>query len=140
MSLFRACDRLCTKRYELPPSRPNCENLIVEPDNVLMLPVYGLHHDPKYFPNPNKFDPERFNETNKDNILPYTYLLFGHGPRKCIGNRFALMETKILIAYLLQKFTIKTMEKTIEPIIFTKKEFALQPADGFWVELEKREM
>ncbi|XP_039306889.1 cytochrome P450 9e2-like [Solenopsis invicta] len=132
-------DRLCTQRYELPPSQPGCKSVILEPNSVLMLPIYGLHHDPQYFPNPDKFDPERFSEENKDNIVPYSYLPFGHGPRKCIGNRFALMETKILIAHLLQKFTVKTTEKTVEPIVFSKKEFTLQPVGGFWVALEKRE-
>ncbi|KAG5348096.1 CP9E2 protein, partial [Acromyrmex charruanus] len=124
-------DRLCVKGYELPPSQPGCKNVIVEPNSVLMFPVYALHHDPEYFPNPDKFDPERFSDENKDKILPYTYLPFGHGPRKCIGNRFALMETKILIAHLLLKFTLKTTEKTIEPIVFDKREFALQPVGGF---------
>jgi len=132
-------DRLCVKKYELPPSQPGCKNVIVEPDNVLMIPVYALHRDPKYFPNPDKFDPERFNEKNKDNILPYIYLPFGHGPRKCIGNRFVLMETKILLAHLLQKFTLKTVEKTVEPVIYTKREFTLLPVGGFWIGLEKRE-
>ncbi|XP_011705723.1 PREDICTED: cytochrome P450 9e2-like, partial [Wasmannia auropunctata] len=108
-------DRLCVKRYELPPSQPGRKNVIVEPNDAVLFPVYGIHHDPKYFPNPNKFDPERFSEENKDNILPYTYLPFGLGPRMCIGNRFALMETKILIAHLLQKFTLKTTKKTVEP-------------------------
>ncbi|XP_012541574.2 cytochrome P450 9e2 [Monomorium pharaonis] len=132
-------DRLCTKKYELPPAQPGCKNVMVEPDTVLLLPIYALHHDPKYFPNPNKFDPERFSEENKDNIVPYTYLPFGEGPRKCIGNRFALMETKILIAHLLQKFTLKTTEKTVEPIVYSKRDFSLQPEGGFWIGLEKRE-
>ncbi|XP_011866847.1 PREDICTED: cytochrome P450 9e2-like isoform X3 [Vollenhovia emeryi] len=79
-------DRLCTKKYELPPSQPGGKSVIIEPDNALIFPVYALHHDPAYFPNPDKFDPERFSEENKDNILPYTYLPFGHGPRKCIGS------------------------------------------------------
>ncbi|XP_071648786.1 cytochrome P450 9e2-like [Temnothorax longispinosus] len=132
-------DRLSVKRYELAPSRPGCKNVIIEPNNLLMFPIHGLHHDPKYFPNPDKFDPERFSKENKDKILPYTYLPFGHGPRQCIGNRFALMETKILIAHLLQKFTLKTTEKTVEPIVYTKKLFALEPVGGFWIGLEKRE-
>ncbi|XP_012059255.1 PREDICTED: cytochrome P450 9e2-like [Atta cephalotes] len=133
-------DRLCAKRYELPPSQPGCKNVIVEPNSILMFPIYALHHDPEYFPNPDKFDPERFSDENKDKILPYTYLPFGHGPRKCIGNRFALMETKILIAHLLLKFTLKITKKTIEPIVFDKREFTLQPVGGFWIGLEKREM
>ncbi|XP_011706843.1 PREDICTED: cytochrome P450 9e2-like, partial [Wasmannia auropunctata] len=69
-------DRLCAKKYELSPAQPGCKNVIVEPNNVVLFPVYGIHHDPKYFPNPDKFDPERFSEENKDNILPYTYLPF----------------------------------------------------------------
>ncbi|XP_011869166.1 PREDICTED: cytochrome P450 9e2-like [Vollenhovia emeryi] len=134
-----ATDRLCSKRYELPPSQPGCKNIIVEPDHILMIPIYGLHRDPKYFPNPDKFDPERFSEENKDRIVPYTYLPFGHGPRKCIGNRFVLMETKILIVHLLQRFTLKTVEKTMEPVIYSKKEFTLIPVGGFWIGLEKIE-
>jgi len=133
-------DRLCAKRYELPPSQPGCKSIIVEPNDALVFPVYALHHNPEYFPNPDKFDPKRFSDENKDNILPYTYLPFGHGPRKCIGNRFVLMETKILIAHLLQKFTLKTTEKTVEPVIYNKKEFTLQPVGGFWIGLEKREV
>ncbi|XP_011150787.1 cytochrome P450 9e2-like [Harpegnathos saltator] len=132
-------DRLCAKRYELPPAKPGCKSVIIEPDSMTWTPVYALHHDPKYFPNPSKFDPERFSEENKDNIVPYTYVPFGHGPRKCIGNRFALMETKLLIAHLIHRFVFKTTEKTSEPIVFDKKQFALLPEKGFWIALEKRQ-
>ncbi|KMQ86496.1 cytochrome p450 9e2-like protein [Lasius niger] len=132
-------DRLCTKSYELPPSKPGYKSLTVQCDSVMMIPVYALHHDPKYYPNPDKFDPERFSEKNKDNIVPYTYLPFGLGPRKCIGNRFALMETKLLVASLLQKFILKRTEKTVEPVVFDKKEANPQPEGGFWIRLEKRE-
>ncbi|KAL0126186.1 hypothetical protein PUN28_004960 [Cardiocondyla obscurior] len=133
-------DRLCVKKYELPPAQPGSKSVIVEPNHILALPVYSLQHDPKYFPNPEKFDPERFSDENKDKIVPCTYLPFGHGPRKCIGNRFVLMEAKILLAHLLQKFTLKTIEKTIEPVVYTKKEFSLTPIGGFWIGLEKREI
>nr|XP_012230935.1 PREDICTED: cytochrome P450 9e2-like [Linepithema humile] len=133
-------DRLCVKDYELPPSQPGYKSVIVKSNDVMMISIYGLHHDPKYFPNPQKFDPERFSDENKDNIFPYTYLPFGHGPRKCIGNRFALMETKLLIANLLRKFILKTTEKTVEPVVFDKKEFALKPMGGFWIGLEKRKI
>ncbi|XP_067212814.1 cytochrome P450 9e2-like [Linepithema humile] len=133
-------DRLCVKNYELPPSQSGYKSVTVESNAMMLIPVYGLHHDPKYFPNPQKFDPERFSDENKDNIFPYTYLPFGHGPRKCIGNRFALMETKLLIAHLLRKFILKTTEKTVEPVVFDKKEFTLKPVGGFWIGLEKRKI
>ncbi|XP_029170205.1 cytochrome P450 9e2-like [Nylanderia fulva] len=131
-------DRLCTQSSELPPPQPGYKSVIVESDIIMMIPVYALHHDPKYFPNPGKFDPERFSEENKNNIVPYTYLPFGEGPRKCIGNRFALMETKILIARLLQKFILRKTEKTMDPVVFDKKDFNLKPEGGFWIGLEKR--
>ncbi|KAL0107513.1 hypothetical protein PUN28_014675 [Cardiocondyla obscurior] len=131
-------DRLCAKRFELPPAAPGYKSVIVEPENSLLFPIYSLHHDPKYFPNPQKFDPERFSEENKDKIVPYSYLPFGEGPRKCIGNRFVLMETKMLLAHLLQKFTLKMVDKTEEPVVFSKKEFTLKPVGGFWIGLEKR--
>ncbi|XP_050460058.1 cytochrome P450 9e2-like isoform X3 [Cataglyphis hispanica] len=132
-------DRFCNKSYELPPSQPGCKSLTVESGSIMMISVYGLHRDPKYFPDPDKFDPERFSEENKDNIVPYTYLPFGHGPRKCIGNRFALMETKILIAHLLQKFILKRTKKTVEPVVYDKNEFNSTSEGGFWIGLEKRE-
>jgi cytochrome P450 family 9 len=49
------------------------------------IPIYPIHHDAKYYPDPEKFDPERFSDENKHNIVPYSYLPFGIGPRNCIG-------------------------------------------------------
>ena len=52
---------------------------------AIYIPVLALHHDPTYFPDPDKFDPERFTEENKHSIPNYTYIPFGEGPRMCIG-------------------------------------------------------
>ncbi|XP_034180230.2 cytochrome P450 9e2-like [Osmia lignaria lignaria] len=131
-------DRLCARKFQLPPAGPGYNSVTVHPDNVVLFPVYALHHDPKCFPEPEKFDPERFSDENKDKIDPYTYLPFGLGPRKCIGNRFALMETKILIAHLLHRFYLKCTEKTKIQIEFSKKNFSITPDGGFWIGLEKR--
>ncbi|XP_014488275.1 PREDICTED: cytochrome P450 9e2-like [Dinoponera quadriceps] len=132
-------DRICVKNYKLPPAKPGCKSVIVESNSMIWVSVYALHNDPKYFPNPSKFDPERFSDENKDNIMPYTYMPFGLGPRMCIGNRFALMETKLLVANLLHKFVFKATEKTVESVVFDEKQFTLQPKSGFWIALEKRE-
>ncbi|XP_043480610.1 cytochrome P450 9e2-like [Leptopilina heterotoma] len=109
-------DRVCVKTYTLPKPTPDSGEYIAEPNTSIWIPVIGLHHDPKYFPNPEKFDPERFSDENKDDINPYTYLPFGLGPRKCIGNRFALMETKLLLIYILKHFILERTEKTQHPL------------------------
>lgn len=56
----------------------------VEKGTPFLIPIYGIQHDPQYFPDPEKFDPERFSDENKDRILPGTYIPFGVGPRNCI--------------------------------------------------------
>lgn len=132
-------DRLCVQKFELSPAAPGYDSITIKPGDVLSFPVYGLHHDPAYFPEPDKFDPERFSEQNKDKITPYTFLPFGLGPRKCIGNRFALMEAKILTANLLHRFYLKRIEKTTVPVVFSKRNFSMNPEHGFWIGLEKRE-
>lgn len=60
-------------------------NLKVEKGQRFIISVLGLHYDREYFPDPEKFDPERFSEENKRNIKPYSYVPFGEGPRNCIG-------------------------------------------------------
>jgi cytochrome P450 family 9 len=52
---------------------------------VVWIPIYALHHDPHYFPDPEKFDPERFSDENKQKMKNCTYMPFGSGPGNCIG-------------------------------------------------------
>lgn len=59
--------------------------LQVEKEMRVHIPVYALHHDSKYFPEPEVFKPERFLPENRQSITPYSYLPFGEGPRICIG-------------------------------------------------------
>jgi cytochrome P450 family 6 len=51
----------------------------------VLLPILALHHDPKYYPDPERFDPERFSEEGKKTRPQFSYLPFGEGPRICIG-------------------------------------------------------
>lgn len=57
----------------------------IDKSTAVIIPVYGIHHDEKNFPNPENFDPERFNDENVNNIARYTFLPFGEGPRICLG-------------------------------------------------------
>lgn len=71
--------RKCTRDILIPKV-----NISISKGTALIINSYSFHHDPEYFPNPEKFDPERFNNDNIKNIKPFTYLPFGEGPRKCM--------------------------------------------------------
>lgn len=103
------------------------------------IPIYGIHHDPTYFPNPDKFDPERFSDENKHNIQPGTYLPFGIGPRNCIGSRFALMEIKTMMYFLVLHFSIEKNEKTQIPLKLKKTPFAIAVENGVQLEFRPRQ-
>ena len=130
-------DRLCGKEFTLPKATPESREYKIEVDTLIWIPIYGLHRDPKYFPDPEKFDPERFNDEKKNDINPYVYMPFGVGMRKCIGNRFLLMETKILFIHLLQNFILEKCEKTKDPIEF-QNSISIAVKGGSWIKLSER--
>ncbi|XP_058837442.1 cytochrome P450 9e2-like [Topomyia yanbarensis] len=107
-------DRLCVKDYHLDDGQGL--RFTIDKGTCVWFPIYGIHHDPKYYPNPEQFDPERFNDTNRVNINMSTYLPFGIGPRNCIGSRFALMEMKAIMYQLLLNFSIERTEQTQVPL------------------------
>ncbi|XP_058462580.1 cytochrome P450 9e2-like isoform X2 [Malaya genurostris] len=111
---------------------------VIEKNQTVWIPTFGIHHDPKYYPDPEKFDPERFNETNRTKINIGTYLPFGIGPRNCIGSRLALMEVKLILYYLLKDFSLEPTEKTQIPLQLTKNMFLFQAEKGVWTEFKPR--
>jgi len=69
--------------------------------------IYHLHRNPEFWPEPEKFIPERFSKENAEKIQPYSYMPFSKGPRSCIGSKFSVIEQKIFIIMLLQRFTVE---------------------------------
>jgi cytochrome P450 len=86
------------------------------PMSIIAMPPYLLHREAGYWPDPLRFDPERFSQEAEEARPRYHYLPFGAGPRVCIGGGFALMETKLVIAMILQKVTITQKEEGIVPL------------------------
>lgn len=90
-------------------------NIVIEEGTSIIIPVAAIHRDPKYFPDPNEFRPERFDDervANK-NFIEMPYIPFGDGPRICIGLRLAKLQIKIGLVLLLQKFHFELDEQHI---------------------------
>ncbi|XP_040859075.1 cytochrome P450 3A6-like isoform X2 [Ochotona curzoniae] len=102
-------ERVCKKDFKI-------NGVFIPKGTVVVIPVYALHYDPKLWPEPYEFCPERFNKKNKDNINPYIYLPFGAGPRNCIGMRFGLMNMKLALVRLMQNFSFKPCKETQIPL------------------------
>ncbi|CAG9865043.1 unnamed protein product [Phyllotreta striolata] len=132
-----AVDRQCTKPYTIQPKLPGEKPVTIELKQAIWIPIFGIHRDPSIYPDPEKFDPERFNEYNRTNIKPFNYIPFGAGPRNCIGSRFALLEIKTVFFHLLANFKLVSTEKSHIPLKLSAKSFNLTAQDGFWFGLEK---
>lgn len=129
-------DRVCTKSYTIEALNPDETSLIIPVGGLLWIPVFGIHRDPSYYPDPEKFDPERFNDESKAKINPYTYIPFGLGPRNCIGSRFALLETKVLLFKMLLNFEISLSDKMHIPLRLSRGlNFSVD--GGFWFNLKR---
>ncbi|RNC91867.1 MAG: cytochrome P450 [Allomuricauda sp.] len=101
------------------------EGTVIPPATPLLFSVIEIHHSEKYWEDPEKFMPERFE--GQPNQHSGYYFPFGAGPRMCIGNNFAMFEMQLVISELLKKFTISSNQKTIEilPLITLKPKNAI---------------
>ncbi|XP_058056469.1 probable cytochrome P450 9f2 [Anopheles bellator] len=132
-----ATDRLCSREYVLPAEGDQPAITIPKGANV-SIPVAGLQHDPRYYPDPDRFDPERFSEENRHQIHPGAYLPFGIGPRNCIGSRFALMEVKAIVYQLLLSFRFERTDRTPVPMRLAKGFTTLKAESGVYLRLVAR--
>lgn len=128
-------DRVCTKTIELQDPETG-ETIEIKAGDKIIVPIAGIQRDPKFFPEPTKFDPERFNDHNKSSINPNTFLPFGIGPRMCIAHRFAYMEIKAILFYMLCDLKIEESEKSCVPLTLDSALPRLAPKNGFWVRLK----
>ncbi|KAJ3652757.1 hypothetical protein Zmor_018694 [Zophobas morio] len=103
----------------------------------IIVPISGLHYDPQYYPQPDKYDPERFSDDNKKNLTPYTYLPFGEGPRNCIGQRFALLVSKVAMAAIIKDFVFDVTDKTPVPLRFDPGSLFVQNRGGLHLKVTK---
>lgn len=128
-------DRVCQQAYQM--ADENGRLVTIEKGQVVSIPVMPIQRDADYYAEPDRFDPERFSEERKSEIRPFTYMPFGLGPRNCIGSRFALMECKAILFYLLGQFTFEVAETSAVPLV-PANGFLMAPPGGFNIHFKPR--
>lgn len=81
-------------------------NIKIDEGTKIFLPTFDVHHDPKYYPDPEVFNPDRFR--SEANVNKDMYMPFGKGKRLCIGSRYAQLQVKTGLIYLLHNYDVKT--------------------------------
>ena len=107
----------------------------VKPGYTVLMSQWVNHRDPKYFPEPEEFRPERWEHGLAKCIPKFAYYPFGGGQRICVGSAFALMEAAIILAAVGQQYRF-----TLDPeaVIGIKPQITLLPANGIPATLERR--
>ncbi|XP_063696129.1 probable cytochrome P450 6a14 [Culicoides brevitarsis] len=120
--------------YKIPDT-----DLVVPQGTMISITVYGIHNDPDIYPEPEKFDPDRFTPEEVAKRHPYAYIPFGKGPRDCIGNRFGMLQVKFGLATILDNFKVEVNPKTIQPIVRELKTRNVAAKGGLWFNITRLE-
>jgi cytochrome P450 len=103
--------------------------------SILLMSQYVMHHDERYFPDPFKFDPQRWTPEAKELRPQFSYFPFGGGPRLCIGENFAWMEGSLVMATIAQRWKMRMVQGhrvEMQPLV------TLRPKYGMKMTLEQR--
>ena len=75
--------------------------------SIVVVSPYVVHHDSRYYPEPDRFKPERWTRELKASLPPFAYFPFGGGPRRCIGESFAWMELVLSVCTIAQRWRLR---------------------------------
>ncbi|XP_073844486.1 cytochrome P450 6a2-like [Musca autumnalis] len=109
---------------------------VIEKGTVLIIPIDAIHHDPRIYPNPSEFIPERFTQEEIAKRHSMSWLPFGEGPRNCIGLRFGKMQAMIGLTLLLKNFKFSLTQKTPVPLVYDEQSIVLTAKGGIYLRLE----
>ncbi|XP_017780722.1 PREDICTED: cytochrome P450 4C1-like [Nicrophorus vespilloides] len=142
---MKCLERVIKEQLRIFPNVPVIARMLSEDLNLdgyyipagvsINMQIYEAHHDPENWPEPERFDPDRFLPENTKNRHPYSYVPFSAGPRNCIGQKFAQHEQKILLATILRKYRVKAVDKVED--VKMNFEIVIRPHDGLNVILER---
>lgn len=125
-------DRVACADYKVPNS-----DLVIEKNTPIFISMAGIHYDPEFFPDPEKFDPLRFTEEAKRARLNYTYFPFGDGPHNCIGMRLGLLQAKLGVLTMLRDHEFTVCEKTRIPMALDPKAVTTTCLGGLYLNVRK---
>ncbi|NXF12579.1 CP4FN protein, partial [Smithornis capensis] len=122
-------------RCHCPSSSPVPEvTLSIPPGVICLMSIYGTHHNPDLWPDPEIYNPLRFSPENSKGRCPSAFIPFSAGPRNCIGQSFAMAEMKVVAALTLSRFVLR--RDTARPPPRRKPELILRTEEGLWLVLE----
>lgn len=126
------------------PPVPTIPRVTVESDEVcgvklpadswVVMSPYVTHRHPEFWTEPEKFLPERFEASRIASQHPFAYFPFGGGPRKCIGEHFAMLEAQVVIVGILQHFNLQLLSS---PKVEEEALVTLRPKNGLWMKVKK---
>lgn len=122
---------MATKGYEVPNT-----DIFLPKGTLVSIPIYAIHNDPEFFPDPSTFDPDRFRPAEVARRHPMANLPFGVGPRHCLGLKFAFMQAKIGIVSLLSNFKFSQSTRSVWPIEFQPTQDILTSKDVLYLSIE----
>jgi cytochrome P450 len=102
---------------------------------AVLMPTFVINRDPRLYPDPLRFDPERFLGEAAAARPDWAYPLFGGGTRKCIGVGFAMLEAVLVLADLGRRFRL--VPDPARPVI-PQARVSLRPRDGLWMRPQRR--
>ncbi|NP_001091388.1 cytochrome P450 family 4 subfamily F member 22 S homeolog [Xenopus laevis] len=123
-----AISRRCTEDIKLPDGK------VIPKGNSCLISIYGTHHNPEVWPNPQVYDPYRFDPEKLQERSAHAFVPFSAGPRNCIGQNFAMAEMKIVLALTLYNFHVRLDET--KPVR-RKPELILRAENGLWLQVEE---
>ncbi|NWR82111.1 CP4FN protein, partial [Centropus unirufus] len=109
------------------------DGLVIPKGIICLMSIYGTHHNPNIWPEPQVYNPLRFTMENHQGRSPLAFIPFSAGPRNCIGQSFAMAELKVVVALTLARFSIR-VDPTRPPR--RKPELILRAEAGLWLVLE----
>jgi cytochrome P450 len=104
-------------------------DVVIPRGSTVVVLIYGVHHSPQYWDNPESFDEERFSKANEKRHTPFAHLPFGAGPRGCIGGNYAMLQILMILSVLLRKYDFRLVPgQTIEarPMVILRPEHGIR--------------